>query len=159
MVKSFPDRKQQKKKSKRSFDFFLFQDSFLFPDLFSKSQVSSEFFIFVGLGFLIALSFEIASIKQLNDFRLQKENEAVKDLALKLQKELLIAASVEDGYVRIFQVPDNLDNINYSLKTQNSTIIVESKNSFYTVPIPKSVGTVNKNINKINKTQGVIYVN
>lgn len=125
----------------------------------SKAQVSAEFFIFLGLAFLIAIAFEIASLDQLNDFRLQKENEAVKDLALKLQQELLVASTVEDGYVRIFDVPDNVENINYSLSTQNSTITVESKNSIYIVSIPKVVGNVSKGANFINKTGGVIHIN
>lgn len=124
-----------------------------------KAQISAEFFIFLGLAFLIAIAFELASLEQLNDFRIQKENEAVKDLALKLQKELLIAAVVEDGYVRVFGIPDKLDSINYSLATQNSTITVESKNSLYIVSIPKAVGNASKGTNTINKTGGVIYIN
>ena len=95
----------------------------------SKAQVSAEFFIFVGMAFVIAIAFSMSSIDHLNYFRLQNENIAVKDLALKLQKELLTAANVEDGYVRTFTLPDKLDNINYSLTTQNFTITVESKNS------------------------------
>ena len=125
----------------------------------SKAQISAEFFVLLGLAFLIAIAFEIASLDQLNDFRLQKENEAIKDLALKLQKELLTAATVEDGYVRIFSIPDTLDNINYSLTTQNSTITVQSKNSLYIVSIPKAVGNASKGTNMINKTGGVIYIN
>lgn len=125
----------------------------------SKAQVSAEFFVFLGLAFLIAIAFEIASLDQLNDFRIQKESNAVKDLALKLQKEVLVAATVEDGYAREFIIPDNLDRINYSLTTQNSTITVESAHSLYIVPIPKTVGNVTKGSNKINKTGGVIYIN
>jgi len=124
----------------------------------SKSQVSAEFFVFLGLAFLIAIAFEIASLDQLNDFRLQKENEAVKDLALKLQKELLIAATVEDGYVRVFEIPEKLDNVNYTLTTLNYTITVKSKNAFYIVSVPRAIGGVGKGTNTINKTNGVIYI-
>lgn len=124
----------------------------------SKAQISAEFFVLLGLAFLIAISFELASLDQLNDFRLQKENDAVKDLALKLQKEVLIAATVEDGYVRTFTIPDTLDRINYSLTTQNSTITVESKNGLYIVAVPNAVGKVSKGFNTINKTGGVIYI-
>lgn len=127
----------------------------------NKAQISTEFYIFLGLAFLIAIAFEIASLDQLQDFRAQKESEAVKDLALKLQKEVLIAANVEDGYVRFFEVPDKLDNnINYSLTTLNFSIItVQSKNGFYLVSIPRVFGNVTKGANKINKTNGIIYIN
>ncbi|MBI2559215.1 hypothetical protein HYW20_07885 [Candidatus Woesearchaeota archaeon] len=127
--------------------------------MYSKAQISAEFFVLLGLGFLIAIAFDLASISQLKDFRTEKESEAVKDLALKLQMELLIAANVEDGYVRVFSIPDALDNINYSLTAQNSTIIVQSKNGFYIVPIPKVIGNVSKGTNVINKSGGVIYIN
>ena len=60
----------------------------------SKAQISAEFYIFLGLAFLIAIAFEIASLDQLNDFRKQKESELIRDLALKLQKEVLLAANV-----------------------------------------------------------------
>src|SRR3989344_4150014 len=125
----------------------------------SKAQISAEFFVFVGLAFLVAIAFEVVSLDQLNDFRIQKESEAIKDLALKLQKELLIAATVEDGYVRFFKIPEKIDTINYSLAIQNSTITVKSKNSIFVGSTPNVVGNLTKNTNKINKTGGVIYIN
>ncbi len=125
----------------------------------SKAQISAEFIIFLGLAFLIALSFEFISLDQLNDFRLQKENEAIKDVAIKIQKELLTAAVVEDGYVRTFIIPDALDNINYSLTLQNSTLTVQSKNSIYIAAIPAVLGNLNKGSNLINKTGGVVHIN
>ena len=125
---------------------------------FKEAQISVEFFIFLGLAFLIAIAFEIASLDQLNEFRIQKESDSVKDLALKLQKELLTAATVEDGYVRSFEIPDKLENINYSLTTQNYTITVQSKNSLYIVSIPRAIGNVSKGMNTINKTGGIIYL-
>lgn len=125
----------------------------------SKAQISAEFFLLVGLAFLIAIAFEIVSLDQLNDFRAQKENEAIIDLALKLQKELLLAAVVEDGYVRVFDIPNKIDSINYSIIALNSTITVQSKNSVYTVSTPKAVGNISKGTNTINKIGGVIYIN
>ena len=127
--------------------------------MYSKAQISAEFYVFLGLAFLIAIAFELASLEQLNEFRIQKEQEAVKDLALKLQKELLIAATVEDGYVRVFGIPNKLENVDYSLTVQNSTIIVQSKNGFYPVLIPRAIGNVTKGNNIINKTNGIIYIN
>ncbi len=125
----------------------------------SKSQVSSEFFIFVGLAFLVAIAFALASLDQLQQFRIAKESEAVKDLALKIQKEAVIASSVEDGYFRAFELPDMLDNVNYSLSAMNNTLTVLSKNSMYTVSIPSFIGNITKGTNKINKTGGVVHIN
>jgi len=125
----------------------------------SKAQISAEFFIFLGLVFLIAIAFEVVSLDQLNDFKAQKESEAVKDLALKVQKELFIAASVEDGFTRVFEIPDKLENINYSLTMKNSTVTAISKNSIYVVSIPQANGNLSKGTNKISKKDGIIYIN
>ena len=126
----------------------------------SKAQLFTEFFIFLGLAFLVAIAFEIASVDQLNEFRAQQESDAVKDLALKLQREVFIAANVEDGYIRVFEIPDKLERVNYSLTTiNNNTITVQSKNSLYIVAIPRAIGNVTKGTNKINKTDGIIYIN
>jgi len=125
----------------------------------SKAQISAEFFIFLGLVFLIAIAFEVVSLDQLNDFKVQKESEAVKDLALKVQKELFIAASVEDGFTRVFEIPDKLENINYSLTMKNSTVTAISKNSIYVVSIPQANGNLSKGTNKISKKDGIIYIN
>ena len=78
---------------------------------------------------------------------------------MKLQKEVLIAAYVEDGYSRAFEIPDKLDSINFSIDMRNSTITVESKNSIYTAPIPYSVGNFSKGTNTIRKSENVIYIN
>ena len=125
-----------------------------------KSQVSFEFLMLVGMAFIVSLVFSALSLKDLNSFKVQNENDAVKDLALKLQQETIIAAGVEDGYVRDFSIPDKLDSINYSLNVYNSSlIIVQSKNGFYLVQIPRIDGSFAKGTNRINKTNGVIYVN
>ena len=124
-----------------------------------RAQVSIEFFIFVGLAFSIAIAFALASLDHLNGFRLDNENAVVKDLALKLQKEVLIAAYVEDGYLRKFELPDKLDKINYSVTINNSTITIESKNSVYTVFIPSSIGNFSKGTNMIRRSENVIYIN
>ncbi len=125
-----------------------------------SAQISAEFLLFLSLAFLVALAFQFVSLEQLTDFRIAKENEAAKDIALKLQRELLLASTVEDGYVRFFELPNELENgDDYFLTIQNSSIIVQSKNSFYIMSIPNVVGNASKSDNKINKTGGVIYIN
>jgi hypothetical protein len=126
----------------------------------SRAQVSTEFFIFVGMAFLVALAFELASLNQLNDFKRSNEESSVKDFAIKLQKEVFIASYVEDGYSREFEIPQDLNGIGFYVTITNSTFLaVESKNSIYLVPIPSVVGNFSKGTNKIEKTGGTIFVN
>ena len=125
----------------------------------SKAQVSAEFLVMVGIAFAIAISFVLISQGQLRDFRNQREAAELEDLGLKLQKEVLIAASVEEGYSRVFEIPSSLGNVNYSVNLQNSTLTLESKNAFYLLKVPQSVGNFTKGTNKINNSGGVIHIN
>jgi hypothetical protein len=124
-----------------------------------KAQVSMEFFIFSGLALIMAIALSLNSISQIKDFNRQRENDAIKDLALRMQREAFIASYVEDGYYRQFHIPDEVSGYNFSVVTSNKSISVISKNSFYLVNIPFITGNMTNGTNTINRTNGVIYVN
>ena len=125
------------------------------------SQSSIEFFFFTALAFLILILFMAISANEVKEFRDQKEFFLIKDLALKLQKEVGIAASVEDGYVRSFTLPDKLENIvDYFITIRNNTLTINSSKTVYTVAIVNFTGDFTKGSNKIEKrANGRIYVN
>lgn len=126
-----------------------------------KSQSSMEFFTLVGLAFVAVIIFVAVSANEVKEFRDQKEFFLIKDLALKLQKEVSIAASVEDGYERIFNLPDKLENIvDYSMRIRNNTITINSSKTVFSVAIVNVTGDFTKGSNKIEKrNNGRIYVN
>lgn len=120
-----------------------------------------EFFTLVGLAFVAVIIFVAVSANEVKEFRDQKEFFLIKDLALKLQKEVSIAASVEDGYERIFNLPDKLENIvDYSMRIRNNTITINSSKTVFSVAIVNVTGDFTKGSNKIEKrNNGRIYVN
>jgi hypothetical protein len=126
-----------------------------------KSQTAMEFLILIGLAFLTTGIFTLASLDQIKEFQDKKEHRTIKDLALKLQTEINLAATAEDGYQRQFTIPDKLDNtINYSILIKNNeTLIVYSDKSLYLVAIPKVIGNITKNSNTITKRGGVVNLN
>lgn len=126
-----------------------------------KSQSSMEFFTLVGLAFLVVIIFVAVSANEVKEFRDTKEFLLIKDLALKLQKEVAIAASVENGYVRNFDLPDKLENIvDYSTIIRNNTLTINSSKTVFSVAIPNTAGkNFTKGANKIEKISGVVYVN
>jgi hypothetical protein len=125
-----------------------------------KAQSSMEFFVLVGLAFLASILFVVASVSEVKEFSDQKEFFLVKDLALTLQKEVAIAASVEDGYVRIFNLPDKLNGkVDYFTTIMNRTITVNSSITNFPAAIPDAIGNFTKGNNKIEKINGIIYVN
>ena len=126
-----------------------------------KSQSSVEFFTLVGLAFLAVTLFVAVSANEIKEFRDQKEFFLIKDLALKLQKEVTIAASVEDGYERNFNLPDKLESIvDYFSIIGNNTLTINSSKTVFSVAIPTTAGkNFTKGSNKIEKISGVIYIN
>ena len=127
-----------------------------------KSQTSIEFFTLIGLAFLMLIIIVAASANEVKEFRDQKEFFLIKDLAFKLQKEVSIAASVEDGYVRSFTLPDKLDNIvDYSITIVNNTLTINSSKAVFSVAIANVTGEFTKgDNNKIEKDDnGRIWVN
>jgi hypothetical protein len=125
-----------------------------------KAQSSMEFFILTGLAFLAIILFVAISVNEVKEFRDQKEFFLVKDLVLKLQKEISIAASVENGYERGFNLPDKLEStVDYFIITQNNTITVNSSKTFFSVRIPAVNGNFTKGNNKIEKINGKIHIN
>jgi len=126
-----------------------------------KSQTAIEFVVLVGLVALTAVIFMLASLGQIKEFQDRKEYILIKDMALKLQTEVTLAATSEDGYQRQFTLPDKLEEtINYSITIKNNeTIIVHSDKSLYAVSIPKVKGNITKNTNTITKTGGVVNLN
>ena len=125
------------------------------------SQSSIEFFTLVGLGLVVAIFFVAFSINEVKEFGDKKEFFLIKDLALKLQKEVGVAANVEDGYIRTFTLPEKLDNIvDYFIIIKNNTITINSSKTVYTVAIPNTAGkNFTKGTNTVEKINGTIYVN
>ncbi|MBL7055211.1 hypothetical protein ISS05_05640 [Candidatus Woesearchaeota archaeon] len=124
-----------------------------------KSQTAMEFFVLIGLAAITVMIFILASLSQIRDFQDKKEYILLKDLALKLQTEINLAATAEDGYSRQFTISERLDNLNYSITIKNETLIAYSGKSLYAVSIPKITGNITKNTNTITKTGGVVNLN
>lgn len=129
--------------------------------ILKKSQVSMEFFILVGTALLMVILFSSVSLDHLKDFENQREQNLIKDMALKLQTEIYLAATSEEGYKRQFEIPEKLEDIiNYSvvIKNNNSLIVYTSK-SLFTVSVPQIDGSISKGTNNISKEGGIVYVN
>jgi len=126
-----------------------------------KAQSSMEFFTLIGLAFLMTILFVVASANEVREFSDQKEFLLIKDLALKLQKEVSIANSVENGYERSFTLPEKLENIvDYFTIISNNTLTINSSKTVFSVAIPGTLGkNFTKGINKIEKISGQIWVN
>lgn len=125
-----------------------------------KSQSSMEFFTLIGLAFLAAAMIIAVSAKEMREFKDNSDFALIKDLGFKLQKEIGIAAYVEDGYKRTFTIPDKLEGaLNYSIVTGNSSIAITTSKTSFSVRIPITYGNFTKGTNIIERISDKIYVN
>ena len=126
-----------------------------------KSQSSMEFFTLVGLAFLATILFAAIAVNEVKEFSDQKEFLMIKDISLRLQKEVATASFVEDGYERSFALEDKLEGkVDYFMIVTNTSINVNSSKSAFSVRIPLIYGkNFTKGSNKVEKINGRIYVN
>ena len=124
------------------------------------SQSSMEFLVFSGLAFLVVIVIVTFSVNEVKELRDKKEFFLIRDLGLKLQKEVSIAASVEDGYERNFNIPAKLEGVfGYSITMTNATITINSSKTFFSARIINVIGNFTNGNNKIEKINGKIYIN
>ncbi len=86
----------------------------------------------------------------------QKDSQIIEDMSSVIEGEIEIAAGVEDGYSRTFEIPQTLKGINYSVKLINSTTMKTNYSELVLkyVDFTKSYETVKKLQKNVD---GVIY--
>ena len=124
-----------------------------------KAQVAMEFLALVGVMLLIFMTFLLVITDQGIRIAATKEELVVEDIANSIQKEILTAASVQDGYRRNFTIPYQVQGINYTLQQGNQSFIVTSKRKSAARKIPPVVGMIFIGSNMVSKHNGTIYLN
>ncbi len=125
-----------------------------------KGQVTPEFFMFIGVIFIIAVILLSFIASDLRDGVREKRKEAMDDVGFFVQGELVLAAGVHDGYIRTFNIPEQSDMITYTITILASNKLVVSGEDYEEVfHIPYIVGNVQKGDNIVRKINGTIYLN
>ncbi len=124
-----------------------------------KSQGASEFLILASfLLFMFIIIFGVIS-SNTSDLSRKRDILMGEDLVTKVQKEANLAAKVVDGYHREFYLPDKVGKKNYTIKIEENEVIVSTDRTDFWRIIPNITGNISKGINRINKTNGTIYLN
>ena len=85
----------------------------------------------------------------------EKNINQINDLGYSLQSEIILAAEVEPGYLRVMFIPDTVGGFNFTLSQTTSVnqarsdIILKYRSSDFLFPIPKVLGTFGKGNNII----------
>lgn len=125
-----------------------------------KAQVAIEFIVLIVVLFSVFMVYTISTRKKMDEIRDKKEYVLLKDITKTAQNEILMAVKVEDGYQREFELPEILDNINYTINITNGVLIMgRTELHDISLPIPWVNGTLQKGTNIIRKENGNVKVN
>lgn len=111
--------------------------------------------IFAMMLFLGMLFYNIQRINN------EKKEIVFRDFSYAIQNEFNLANRVQNGYYREFVLPDAVEGIAYSITINSNNLVITTNNQNFYEMLPNL--TVNSNLviglNKINKTNGTIYLN
>jgi len=120
-----------------------------------KGQISLEFMILVGIGFLLLISVVSMSFSELKKIQDKKEQNIVMNFANNIYDEVNIATNAHEGYTRQFKIKD--DKLNFY--TVNNYLIVESTKFEYEKKLNNFEGKFKEGMNEISKKNGIVKVN
>ncbi len=137
-----------------------------------KAQSSVEVALLIGVMFLTFNIFLLVIAQRMVDVQDQKDQALIEDMSSVIESEIVLAAGVEDGYSRNFEIPQTLKGIDYSvelitstvMKTNYSELVLEyvdfAKTHETVKKLPKNVdGFIYKGENNISKKDGIICLN
>ncbi|MBA3063918.1 hypothetical protein FP803_00600 [Candidatus Woesearchaeota archaeon] len=137
-----------------------------------KAQSSIEVALLIGFMFLTFNIFLLVIAERMVDVQNQKDRQLIDDMGSVIEGEIELAAGVEDGYSRTFEIPQTLKGIDYSVKLISSTTMgtnyselvlkyINFTKTHETVKkLPKNVdGIIDKGENNISKNAGIICLN
>jgi len=125
----------------------------------TKSQISVEFMFLIGFLTIISIAVIAVAGYQLENYNKRIETYRIKDLGESLKKEIETAAIVQDGYIRLLDVPETIEyNINYTLTSSATSIYIQGEHYSYSAIIPPIIGSIQKGTNTIKKINGEIII-
>src|SRR3989344_2010895 len=125
-----------------------------------KAQSAVEFIFLASFMLLVIVGFfAVTSSKTLEaqEEGNKKIAETIADIAF---KEIEIAQSVNDGYLRYFTMPPTINGISYSIQLiDNKELVVKYVDYEYVKFISANIsGNISIGINRLEKVNGIVYL-
>lgn len=125
-----------------------------------KSQSALEFVILTSFMLLAILGFFAITSSKVLESREESDRKVAEDIAKLAYREIEIAKSVNDGYVRVFSMPETINGVDYTISIiDNREIVVNYLNQEYIEFMPSNVtGSISKGTNVLTKNEGSIII-
>lgn len=126
-----------------------------------KSQSAVEFITLASFMLLVVVGFIAVISSNLLAAREEGSKKTAEDIADFAYREIETAKSVNDGYVRVFSMPQAVNGIEYSISiTDNRELTVNYMDNEFVKFLPANVtGNISKGANLITRKKGIVYIN
>ena len=120
-----------------------------------------EFIVLASFMLLVILGFFAVTSSKMLESREEGYKKTAEDIASFAYREIEIAKSLNDGYTRIFAMPQTVNGINYSITViDDRELIVNYLGYEHIKFLPSNVtGNITKGFNKVSKNNGIVFIN
>jgi len=127
-----------------------------------RSQSAIEFLILTGfLLFSFTILF-VAIQGNMSDKLKERQELAVKSVAIAVQDEINLASQSMDGYSRQFKIPEEINGREYEINITEGMVYLRTVDGRYALALPVQNVTgnlVKETPNTITKEEGVVHLN
>jgi hypothetical protein len=148
-------------KSNLSNSHFEFKNKYLLLPNSKRSQSAIEFLILTGfLLFSFTILF-VAIQGNMSDKLRERQELAVKSIAIAVQDEINLASQSIDGYYRQFKIPEEINGKDYEINITDGTVYLRTVDKRYAIalPVQNVTGDLIRGTNTIKKEGGEVKLN
>ena len=126
----------------------------------TQSQSALEFIVLASFMLLVILGFFAVTSSNILEAKEEGNRKISSDVAEFAYREIEVAKSVNDGYTRIFVMPETVNGVNYTITiTDNRELTVSYLGYEYVKFLPANVtGNISSGLNSIKRTNGIVYI-
>lgn len=119
-----------------------------------------EFISLASIMLVVTVGFFAITSSKILESQDQGNSKIAEDIANFAYREIEIAKSTQDGYTRLFTMPETVNGVLYTINiTDNRELIVTYLDYEYIRFLAANVtGNVSRGLNKISKLDGIIYL-
>ena len=125
-----------------------------------KSQSATEFIVLASFMLFVVIGFFAIATSNTTDAREESKKKTSQDIADFAYREIELAKSVKDGYVRNFSMPKTVNGLDYNIGiVDNVELTVQYDGYEYVKFLPLNViGNISSGLNQIRKVNRIIYI-
>lgn len=130
-------------------------------NLSQKSQSAVEFVTLASFMLLVVVGFLAVTSSNMISAREEGNKKIAEDIAGFAYREIETAKSVNNGYIRIFNMPETVNGVKYAINiTDNRELAVNYLDYEFVRFLPANVsGNISKGPNAITKKNNMVYIN